>query len=533
MTALDSHVLVVGAGFAGMSLLARLRDRGFTVAGVERGEDVGGTWYWSRYPGLHCDIESMHYSYAWDPDLQDEWEWTNRYATGAEIHEYARHVAERYDLRPLIRFGTAVTALEFDEESDTWTARFSDGSAHVARWVVLAIGTLSTPKPIDLPGAADFNGRSLTTTDWPSEEPDLSGDRVALIGTGSSGIQTATAIADRVGHLSVCQRTASYTMPAHNRRLSPEEVAEWKADYARIREEERNSSSGIGHERTGKLTFEVDVEARRELYEKAYRAGTPFAFFAIFEDGLVDEAANATIHEFWADKIRERVDDPETAEKLVPSGYPIGTRRCCIDNGYYEIFNSDHVDLVDIKANPIERVEPAGLRLSDGSLLEVDTIVHATGYDAFTGTLARIDIRGEAGRTLAEDWADGPETNLGLQIAGYPNLFLVTGPQSPSVLSNMMVSIEQHVEMILAALDTAREAGAGRIGTSRAAQEAWMAHCREVESMSLFRKADSWYSGTNVPGKPRIVLPYVGGVGVFREVCTDVMAADWKGFEFA
>lgn len=521
-------VLVVGAGFAGLAALAQLRDRGFDVLGVERGHEVGGTWYWNRYPGLRCDIESLHYSYSWDPQLEQEWTWTERYAAQPEILSYAKFVADRLDLRPLIRFGAEVTSLEFDDDTNEWHAEFSEGAAVTARWVVLATGAISTPKKIDIPGVEDFAGESYETTAWPETPVDFAGKRVAVIGTGSSGIQVATEIAKDAAHLSVLQRTASYSLPAGNRPLTADEIAQWRENAAEIRESARHSLDGLALPMTGKNAKDVSDDERRATFEEHYKIGIPFTFFGIYNDVLFDDDANRLVHEFLADKIRERVNDPEVAEKLVPTGYPFGTRRCCIDSGYYEIFNQPNVDLVDVKAHPIVRVTEQGIETEAG-LIELDMIVYATGFDAFTGTPTRINIRGTE-QTLAEAWADGARAYLGVAVSGFPNLFLVTGPQSPAVLSNMIVSIEQHVEWIANAISSARAEGIERFEASPDAEREWIEHAAELGELMVHRNSTSWYVGANVPGKPRVVLPYLGGVGPFRAKSTEVAEAGYTGF---
>jgi len=528
-----TDALIVGAGFAGLAALKKLRDEGFDAIVVERGGDVGGTWYWNRYPGLRCDVESMHYSYSWDDELQQEWRWTERYAAQPEILAYARHVADRFDLRRRIRFGADVTQLEFDEGTDEWLATVGEGDTVRARWVVLATGALSTPKSIDIPGAADFTGETYETTDWPEDPVLFSGKRVAVIGTGSSGIQVATEIAKDVGELFVMQRTPSYSIPARNRPLTDAEVADWKARYSEIREAARHSLDGLSGRMTGQNTFDVEDARRREIFDEVYEVGVPFTFFGIFNDVLFDERANAAVHDYLADRIRERVDDPEVAEKLIPSGYPFGTRRCCIDSGYYEIFNQPNVSLVALRETPIERISSSGivLRAADGRTEDIalDAIVFATGYDAFTGTLERIRIVGRDGRTLSEEWRDGARTYLGAAVHGFPNLFIVTGPHSPSVLSNMIVSIEQHVDWITGALRTARDEGATRMEADAVAQREWVEHAQELAQITMHRASTSWYSGANVDGKPRLVLPYVGGVGPFRAKCDEVASNGYRG----
>ena len=528
LSTLTPDVVVVGAGFAGMAALAQLRDRGFSVTGVERGPEVGGTWYWNRYPGLRCDIESQQYSYSWDPALEQEWTWRERYASQPEILSYARWVADRLELRALIQFGVEVQAMHFSEESETWQVLLSDGSTLTSRWVILATGALSTPKPLDIPGAESFLGEIYRTTDWPEYGVDFSAKRVAVVGTGSSGIQVATELAQQAVHLTVMQRTASFSLSAGNRPLTADEIQARRANAAALREGERRSMDGLNLPMTGLNAADVASELRREKFEEAYAEGIPFTYFGIFDDILVSDEANAYVHEFLSQKIRERVTDPEVAEKLIPRGYPFGTKRACIDSGYYEIFNEPHVDLVDLTETPISRITPTGIE-AGGRVIEVDAIVLATGYDAFTGTATRIDIQGTQG-SLAEAWANGAHAYLGLMVPSFPNLFLVTGPQSPAVLSNMMVSIEQHVEWIVGALEHARDESLVRFEVTPAAESEWLEHAAELGQIMVYRNANSWYVGGNIEGKPRTVLPYLGGVGPFRAKCEQVARDGYAGF---
>lgn len=522
-------VLVVGAGFAGLAALAQLRDEGFAVLAVERGSDVGGAWYWNRYPGLRCDIESMHYSYSWDDQLQQEWTWTERFPSQPELLRYAQHVADRFDLRPSIRFDTAVTAMRFNAEHATWSIELSTGDSVESSWVVMATGALSTPKAVDIRGTDSFAGMTLHTANWPDSPVDVSGKRVAVIGTGSSGIQVATELAKDAGELVVLQRTPSYTIPAGNRALTPAEIEAWKRDYSQIREDARHSLDGLSLPQTGKLVSEVSAVERQETFDELYAAGVPFAFFGVYKDILFDDDANATVHNYLADRIRDRVDNAHTVETLTPHGYPFGTRRPCIDSGYYEIFNQDNVRLVDVLATPIQTITPQGIETSEEHI-DVDVIVYATGYDAFTGTLTAIDIRGTGTGTLADAWSAGARSYLGLMVAGFPNMFIVTGPQSPSVLSNMIVSIEQHVEWIRDALVDARACGFARMEAEHQAEQDWVDHAQELAEMMQHRKATSWYVGANVAGKPRVVLPYLGGVGPFRARCSEVARHGYVGF---
>ena len=512
-----------------MMALHHAREIGLEAHLVEAEPEVGGTWYRNRYPGLRCDIESLHYSYSFDEALQQEWNWTERYPSQPELLEYARHVADRFDLRRDISFNTRVASMRFSGAEDLWTVTCDTGAVFEARWCVMATGALSQPKPIDIPGAGEFAGESYSTTNWPHDGVDFTGKRVALIGTGSSGIQVATELAKQAGELYVMQRTASHSMPAHNRPLETDESERTKARYGELREAARHSVDGLLLPMTGKKALEVSDDERASAYWEIYDDGSPFRYLAVYHDILLDYDANNTAATFVADRIRDIVDDPEVAEKLIPSGYPFGTRRLCIDSGYYEIFNQPNVTLVDIAGDPISRITAAGIE-TESALYPVDAIVYATGYDALTGALLAIDIVGPDGTTLREAWSGGPRTYLGLMVAGFPNLFTVTGPQSPSVLSNMFVSIEQHVEWITDCLAFLTEKGYTRIEATGDAEQQWVDRARGIADFTLHRDCTSWYSGINVPGKPRVILPFLGGVGVYRELCDTVAADGYSGF---
>jgi cyclohexanone monooxygenase len=530
MTDEQYDVVVVGAGWSGLMALHHLRSLGLRTILIEAAADVGGTWFWNRYPGLRCDVESIHYSYSFDEQLQQDWTWSERYATRDELLAYARHVTDRFDLRPDIRFQTRVTALTFDAGRSAWTVECDDSRTLTTRFTILATGALSSPKPIDIAGAGDFAGETYTTTAWPEGGVDVAGKRVAIIGTGSSGIQTATEVAKTAGELFVLQRTPSYSLPAHNRPLGQDEVDRVKASYPELRESAKHSLDGLALPMTGKNALEVSDEERRAQFQDVYDDGRAFRFLGVFNDILFDPEANATAATFVADRIRETVHDPETAEALVPKGYPFGTRRLCLDSGYYEIFNQDDVHLVDLLRHPLERITPTGFRTTEGAT-DVDVLIYATGYDAFTGTLAKIDIRGVDGVELRRVWEDGARAYLGLMVHGFPNMFLVTGPQSPSVLSNMVLSIEQHVEWITACVQHLTEIGAERIEADSEAEQQWIETAAAIAASTLHRDSTSWYSGKNVEGKPAVVLPYLGGVGGYKEISEGVARDGYTGFE--
>jgi cation diffusion facilitator CzcD-associated flavoprotein CzcO len=526
---IETDVVIVGAGWAGMYALHRIRKLGLTAIVLEAGDDVGGTWYWNRYPGARCDVESLHYSYSFDEELQQEWNWTERYAAQPELLSYARHVAERYKLRKDIRFGVRITAADFDEEKSHWTLTDSEGATYTGRYCIMATGVLSAPKTPEIPGLEGFEGNLINTFDWPEGHKDFSGQRVAVIGTGSSGIQVIPEIAKTAQELFVLQRTPSYSLPAKNRALLPEEIETAKRGYAALREAARNSLDGLALENTGKSALEIDAEERERVFSQVYEEGSPFKFQGIFVDQMTNLEANATAAAFAARKIGERVDDPATAATLTPSGYPIATRRLCIDTGYYESFNRPNVTLVDLLKDPLERVSGSAIHTARRSY-EVDTIVLATGFDAITGALTIMDIRGVGGILLRQKWQRKISSYLGLMVHGFPNLFTVTGPLSPSVLSNMMVSIEHHVQWITTCIGSLEERKIDRIEASAEAEEAWGQHVNEVADFTLFPMANSWYLGANVPGKSRQILPYVGGVGNYRKLTTQIAADGYRGF---
>jgi cyclohexanone monooxygenase len=521
--------VVVGAGFAGLYLLHRLRSVGVSARVFEAGSGIGGTWFWNCYPGARCDVESLEYSYSFSPELEQEWEWTERYPSQPEILRYLNHVADRFDLRRDIRLNTTVTDASFDEDSSRWQVRTEAGDRISARFCIMATGCLSQRNEPDFEGLETFEGDWYHTGNWPKEPVDFTGKRVGVIGTGSTGIQAIPAIAEEAAHVTVFQRTPNFSVPAQNRPLDPEFVRRMKAAYAEHRRKARESAFGVPVEANEKLALEVAPDEQVREYESRWEQGGGATMLLAFADLLVDENANATIAEFVRSKIRETVSDPEVAEKLMPHDHPLGTKRICVDTGYYATYNRDNVSLVDVRSAPIEQITPKGVRTSEAEY-ELDAIVFATGFDAMTGALFDIDIRGTGGTTLRSQWADGPRTYLGIATVGFPNMFLITGPQSPSVLSNMVVSIEQHVEWITDLLEYMRERGLHRVEPTREAQDAWIGHVTEVGNATLFPRAKSWYTGANIPGKPRVFMPYVGGVGTYRQECDEVAAKGYEGF---
>lgn len=523
--------IVVGAGFSGVYMLYRLRAMGLTARVLEAGTGPGGTWFWNRYPGLRCDVESMTYSYSFSDDLQREWTWTERYATQAEIERYINWVVDRLDLRRDIQFETRVTAAGFDETANRWTLETEQGERFVARYAVMATGCLTIPNLPKVKGLERFEGRWYHTADWPRESVDFKGKRVAVIGTGSSGVQAIPVIAEDAAHLTVFQRTANHSIPAWNHPLSEEAVRRWKSGYAPLRAKAKLSPVGDVFDPPTEGVFEVSLEERRRRLEEGWLRGS-FGFLGIFKDILTDKRASDEVGAFVEQKIRSVVKDPKVADKLCPRNLPIGTKRLCVDTNYYETFNRDNVTLVDIKESPIEEITPKGVR-AGGIEHALDIIVFAIGYDAMTGALLRINPRGRDGVTLKERWADGPHTYLGLMVAGFPNLFTVTGPGSPSVISNMMTSIEQHIDWIADAIATLERRGGGVIEPTLEAEEGWTRHVGEVAEGTLFLQAETWYVGANIPGKPRVIYPYLGGVGAYRAICDEVVAKGYEGFRIS
>jgi cation diffusion facilitator CzcD-associated flavoprotein CzcO len=527
----DRDVVIVGAGFAGMYMLHKCRQEGLTAQVFEAGGGVGGTWYWNRYPGARCDIESMEYSYGFDEELQQEWEWTERYAPQPEILSYAEHVAERYDLKRDITFDTRVTSATYDEATTTWRVQTDQGHDVTCRFVVMATGCLSSANTPDIPGKDDYQGPTYHTGLWPHEGVDFTGLRVGIIGTGSSALQSIPIIAEQAAQLTVFQRTATYAVPAWNRPLDPDEVAKVKANYAEFRAANRQMPSAFGAwlDHPEHATMEVTPEEREARFEERWAHGG-LPFLGAFTDLLLDPEANEQAAEFVRERIRRIVKDPAVAERLCPTQV-IGCKRLCVDTGYYETFNRDNVLLVDLNETPIERITPTGIQTTAGEHT-FDAIIFATGFDAMTGALLRVDIRGKDGLPLKEAWAAGPRTYLGLGVHGFPNLFTITGPGSPSVLTNMLVSIQQHVEWIAACIRHLREHGLRTIEAELDAQDQWVDFVNTVADITLFPTCNSWYLGANVPGKTRVFMP-LPGFGTYMELCDAVVADGYRGFALA
>ncbi|MXR52858.1 NAD(P)-binding domain-containing protein [Halovenus sp. WSH3] len=526
----DVDAVVVGAGFSGLYMSHRLRELGLSVRVYEKAPDVGGTWYWNRYPGARCDSESHIYCYSFSEEIRREWQWTERYPEQPEILDYLRFVADRLDLRRLIEFETEVESAEFDDGN--WTVTTDDGETVDSQFFISAVGCLSEPYVPEFENRDAFDGEWYHTARWPREGVDLDGKRVGVIGTGSTGIQLVPEVAERAAHLTVFQRTPNYAVPARNRPLSDDEWAEITDNYDEIWEDARFSWLGMPFEMKHATTAGLSDEEIEAALEERWQEGG-FRFLHTFEDTLFNPETNEIVSEFLREKIRERVEDPETAEKLVPTDHPYGSKRPPMDyNGYYETFNREDVTLADVDENPITEFAPEGIRTT-ASLYELDTVIFATGFDAMTGALMAMDIRGRDGSVLSEEWADGPRTYLGLGVDGFPNLFTITGPQSPAVLSNMPVSIEQHVDWIADCIEYMRAEGYEYIEPRPEAAERWVSQTNALADQMLFSEAESWYRGANVPGKPRVFTPFPGGVETYRRECERVVENGYEGFELS
>jgi cyclohexanone monooxygenase len=532
--------VIVGAGFAGMYMLYRLRELGLKCKVFEAGDDVGGTWYWNRYPGARCDAESLAYSYSFSPELEQEWQWSERYATQPEILRYAQHVAKRFALDRDIAFQTRIVSAHYDDDRSRWRIETDRGDVADARFCIMATGCLSRPLIPDIPGLDDFAGARYQASLWPHDGVDFSGLRVGVIGTGSSGIQAIPVIAAQAKHLTVFQRTPNFSVPAVNAPLDTNWVERFKRHYREHRNFHKlGLSSGFGDLEIEPVARAPVVESGADLsaaevaaiLEPRWQRGGAY-FLGAIGDGMTNPVTNEKIAEFVRNKIRTTVRDPKTAELLCPRDHPIGTKRICVDTGYYETFNRDNVTLVDVRTSPIVRIHTGGLTTSDADYA-LDALVLATGFDAMTGALLNIDIRGRNGRSLDDKWQAGPRAYLGIGVEGFPNLFTITGPGSPSVLSNVLVSIEQHVDWVVDCIGYMADKGFITVEPDRAAETEWVEHVNQVANMTLFPRGGSWYLGANIPGKPRVFMPYAAGVGPYREICEQVQAEGYRGFGFA
>jgi cyclohexanone monooxygenase len=522
--------IVVGAGVGGLYAIHRLRKLGLKVRAFEAGGGVGGTWYWNRYPGCRCDVESMEYSYSFSDELQREWHWLERYGTQPEILRYINHVADNFDLRRDIEFNTRVREAVFDSGTNTWTIRTDRGNSATARFCIMASGNLSTPRTPNYPGLGSFKGEWYHTGLWPHDGVDFTGLRVGVIGTGSSGVQSIPIIARQAKHLYVFQRTANFSLPARNAPMDPDKENTHKAQYPERRRAAFDTPFGIaGYPPPVKSALDATEEERLRAYEVKWAEGGSISFLYSFTDLLIDRASNETASEFVRRKIRATVKDPKTAELLCPSDHPIGTKRLILDTDYYETYNRDNVTLVDIKSKPIKEITPTGLRTADADYV-LDAIVFATGFDAMTGAMKEIDIRTDAGMSVREKWEHGPHTYLGIMISGFPNLFMITGPQSPGVKSQMILACEQHVDWIADCVQYLRDHEFSRIEAEKDAEDAWVQHNNTVADRTLYPLANSWYVGANIPGKPRVFMPYVGGVAAYKKKCDEIAGRGYEGF---
>ena len=530
-TSPDFDAVVIGAGFAGLGMLRRLREElGMSIQVYEAGAGVGGTWYWNRYPGARCDSESYVYCFSFSKELLQDWNWSGKYPEQPEILSYLNHVADRFDLRRNIQFNTRVTSAKFLEDTNHWQVETDQGDRVTARFLITGIGCISAGNVPDISGLDSFEGDWYHTGSWPHEKVDFVGKSVAVIGTGSSGIQAIPVIAEQAKRLTVFQRTPQYTIPARHetvdRRFIEEEV---KPNYDEIWEKARWSKSGFPVDASERSALEVTAEERLETYEACWAKGGTEFLNGTFEDIRTDRRANDTASEFIRSKIREIVKDPETVERLLPTDHPFGSKRALIDTNYFETYNRENVELVDIRYSPIQEIMPKGIRTEDEEF-EFDIIVFATGFDAMTGSFFKMDIRGRNDLSLKEKWSEGPKTYLGLQVTGFPNMFMITGPGSPSVLSNMPVAIEQHIEWISDFIEFLSERSIKTAEADLDAETAWVSHVNEVAEPTMFMLANSWYLGANIPGKPRVFMPYAGGIGTYREKCNEVADNGYEDF---
>ncbi|MCK1281863.1 NAD(P)/FAD-dependent oxidoreductase [Bradyrhizobium sp. 61] len=525
-------VIVIGAGFAGLYALHRLRKDGYSVRVLEAGKSIGGTWYWNRYPGARCDIESMQYSYSFSDEIQREWKWSQLYAPQPEILSYINFVADKLDLRRDIQLETRVVAATFDEQSRTWKVRTEAGEAFEAPFCVMATGCLSVPIVPTFPGKEKFEGEVYRTSDWPHEGIQLKGKRVGLIGTGSSGIQVTPVLAEQAEHLYVFQRTPNYSIPALNRPMDEEYEQAWKQNYPERRKAALatriNALSDFGTVPGSSVSYE---EREREFERRWTKVGG-FGFVHGYTDIMTDPIVNAHASEFVKKKIAALVPDPEVAKKLMPSDYGIGGKRICVDTAYFETFNRNNVTLIDVKSDPIRSFKPNGLSTQSRSF-ELDTVILAIGFDAITGALLKIDITGRDGLKLRDRWAEGPKNYIGMAVSGFPNMFMVTGPGSPSVFTNMVASIEQHVDWIADCIAHLKRKGVSSIEALPEAEEKWVSHVNDVANATLMPRGNSWYVGANIPGKPRVFMPYLAGAHVYKKVIEDVASKDYEGFGLA
>jgi cyclohexanone monooxygenase len=526
----DFDAIVIGAGFAGIYMLHKLRNElGLKVHAFEKGGGIGGTWYFNRYPGAKSDTEGFVYRYSFDKDLLQEWDWTTRYLEQSEIEQYLNHVVDRFDLRRDIHLNTEVTGAVFDEQRRLWQVRTSTGEAFTTRYLVTALGLLAKSNMPDIPGRDSFGGTLVHTNAWP-HDLDIAGKRVGVIGTGSTGTQFIVAAAKQAGHLTVFQRSPQYCVPSGNGPVDPIEVAETKKNFDAIWQQVRNSVVAFGFQESGVEAMSVSEEERRRVFQENWDKGNGFRFmFGTFCDIATNPEANAAAAAFIRSKIKEIVEDPETARKLTPTG--LYAKRPLCNEGYYESFNRDNVTLVSIEENPIEAITPAGVRTADGVEHELDVLVFATGFDAVDGNYRSMDLRGRGGRHINEGWAAGPSSYLGLSTHGFPNLFMILGPNGP--FTNLPPSIESQVDWISETIRHAERSGVATVEPSREAEDGWTKTCKEIANMTLFPKVESWIFGANIPGKKNTVMFYMAGIGAYRQQLEAVRNDGYKGFVFS
>lgn len=539
------EVVVIGAGFAGMYALHTFRQQGLSVRVIEAGSDVGGTWYWNRYPGARCDVPSLEYSFSFSASLEQDWSWPEVFSAQPEILKYANHIAERFNLRRDIQFNTRIVSVRYDEERNVWRLEAESGESFSAKYCVMATGCLSVPNKPALPGAENFNGLELHTGLWPKDEPDLSGLKVGIVGTGSSGVQAIPELAKMCGELTVFQRTPVYTVPANRKAMRTAVEQEFKDNYREIRARQQDNQGGVSNFRPVKsvpknagLRAEQPYRANEikplsPAERRAQLAQKGLGEILNFRDVYTDPEANEIANDLFREFVREMVDKPEVAERLMPKDYGLGCKRQVLDRDYYATFNRDNVTLVDVRETPIQKVTASGVQ-TNTKHFDLDALIYATGFDAMTGALLKADIHGRGNRTLNEKWQYGPQAYLGLQMEGFPNLFTVTGPGSPSVLCNMLVAIEQHVNWISEAIDYVERSGLNTMEPTESAELEWVAHVNSVAEGTMYTapSCNSWYLGANIPDKPRIFMPYVGGYPQYRERCETIAASAYEGFQF-
>ncbi|GAB88986.1 flavin-containing monooxygenase [Gordonia rhizosphera] len=532
MTAPDYDSVVIGAGFSGVYMTHKLREQGLTTKGFEAAPTVGGTWYWNIYPGARCDCISMEYAFTFDPEIIAEWEWTERYPAQPDILRYIEFVADKLDVKRHFSFNTRVVSAHFDDATGLWSVVTDTGETVTAKYLITAAGCLSTSSTPDFPGIGSFRGQTIHTSAWPREGIDFSGMRVGVIGTGSSGVQVIPKVADQAEHLTVFQRTPAFSLDCGNRPLTEDEKLDFKENIEEFKVLSRQSGSGQFTDTLEVNALDHTEEQRNAVYEERWNRHRAIDLIASYPDLFTDRAANDTIAEFFRGKIRDVVTDPELAEQLSPRDYPLGAKRITLDTGYFQTYNRDNVSLVSVKNAPIEAITPDGIKTADAEYA-LDAIVFATGFDAVTGPLLSIDIRGRDGQSLREAWADGPVTYLGVGVHGFPNLFTLTGPGSPNVLTNVVCAIEQHVEWTSEAIAHLEAVGATAFEPRESAAKEWTEQAIKLADGTLYPEGNSWYTGANIPGKPRVIMSYVGGLNLYREICDDVAAKGYEGFTIA